>query len=570
MKKIILLVILGLSIISHKGISQDFLNLDFEYGVYKSQPRKWSIEGEGEMYDARLDSTIAKSGNKSLHITVKNSTTYAFLSLPGKLIAGKDVQVEGYILFKDAGSLKTMFAFRDPNGGKSNISPPVKGNNDEWEFISYKASFPDNYSSHRLLIALISSGTGDFWMDHVKIKINGQEYGNGSPDFREPTKMEIKNLDKIAIPIKPFVSDADTKDFTPLDNVIGNSIIVGLGENSHGSSTIYKLKLRMVKYLVEKKGFSIFALESPIVEADRINDYVLYGKGTLNDVIENLTYPSWQTREMIDIVQWIKSYNQKAQEKVEFRGFDMQDGMSAFKVIEDFARINDTALSGDLAELKKWCDEAINGTQQWNQVCQKSESISQYLALKDHSLYKGIDKDSFLKIQHYMEVFVQSLSYRYQPDKAKSRDEYMAQNIDWLVKNSGRRKIILSADNTHVTKANGKMGNFLKNWYAEKYMVFGFTYGSGSYSAYGPEKYYQVHPPYVGTYEYLFEKSKLKNFFLDLRTINDIPLLDTTSGFRSIGSRPQETTQFMEIDLKKHFDVVVYLENSTHTTPLAK
>ena len=290
MKKNILLAIFCLSLISNKGIAQVFLNLDFEYGVYKAQPRKWAIEGEGEMYDARLDSSIAESGNKSLYIALKNGAVYTFLSIPGKLIAGKSIQVEGYIKFKNSDSLDAMLAFRDPNGGKPNVSQPIKGNNNEWIFISHKASFPDNYSSDRLLIALVASGTGDFWFDNVKIKINGQEYGNGSPDFREPGKTEIMELNKMAIPIKSLAPDADLKDLVPLNKIIGNTNFVALGENSHGSSTIYKLKLRMVKYMVEKKGFSIFALEAPTVEADRINDYILNSTGTLNDMIKNLTY----------------------------------------------------------------------------------------------------------------------------------------------------------------------------------------------------------------------------------------------------------------------------------------
>jgi len=570
MKKSILLAISSLLLFSYKGIAQSFLNLDFEYGVYKAQPRKWAIEGEGEMYYARLDSTTAKSGNKSLYITLKNGEVYTFLSIPGNLIAGKSIQIEGYIKFKNADSLVSMLAFRDPNGGRPNVSQPIKGNNNEWILASHEASFPGNYSSDRLLIALVASGTGDFWIDNVKIKINGQEYGNGTPDFREPTNTEIMDLNKMAVPIKSLASDADLKDLVPLNKIIGNTNLVALGENSHGSSTIYKLKLRMIKYMVEKKGFSIFALESPAVEADRINDYVLHGKGTLNDVIKNLTYPSWQTQEMIDIIQWIRFYNQTAKKKVEFKGFDMQNGMSAFEAVEDFAKVNDTALLVNLVELKKWYDDATNGKQQWNQVYQKSETIYQYLASKNNSAYTGIEVHSLARIKHYMNIFVQSLSSQYKSEKTKSRDEYMAQNIDWLVKNYEGRKIILSADNTHVTKASGKMGSFLSNWYGEKYITVGFTYNNGSYSAYGPEKYYEVHPSYAGTYEYFFSKSNFKNFLLDIRAINDIPILNTTAGFRSIGSRPQETTQFTEINLKKHFDVIAYIENSIHTTPLTK
>jgi erythromycin esterase-like protein len=239
------------------------------------------------------------------------------------------------------------------------------------------------------------------------------------------------------------------------------------------------------------------------------------------------------------------------------------------EALNDFAKANDTVLSIDLIKLKQRYDDAMEGKQQWGQVHVKAETIFKYLDSKNFSEYSGAaEAYTQARLKHYLDIFVQGISSRDKSKKTKSRDEYMAQNIDWLVKNNEGRKIIISADNTHVTKASGKMGSFLKNWFADKYIVFGFTFNKGTYSAYGPEKYYEVHPSYVGTYEYLFSKCKFKNFLLDLRAINWIPILDTTAGFRSIGSRPQETTQFMEIILKNHFDVIAYIEKSTHTIPL--
>jgi erythromycin esterase len=554
--------------IPYLGIAQVFSNLDFEHGVYKAQPRKWAIEGEGENYSARLDSLNSKNGNKSLYVTLKNAQIFIFLSIPGPLVAGKDIHVEGHFKSASSDSLQAMLMFYNPNGGRPIASQPNDSKSNEWEIISHQASFPDNYSSDRLLIALMANGTGRFWFDDVKIKIGGQEYGDGNPDFREPTKKEIEALDKRIVPIKYLETNSATQDLIPLKNIIGNSTIVALGENSHGSSSIYKLKLRMIKYLVENEGFSIFALESPTVEADRINDYVSFGKGTIEEVIKDLVYPSWQTQEMVDIIQWMKSYNQSAKRKVEFRGFDMQNGLSALKAVEDFAKLNDPTLTANLIELDKLYNEATKDDQQWKAIVQKSDEINLYLTSKNDS---GADPKYFERIKHYMDIFLQSLSTKYKSEKAKTRDEYMAQNINWMMKHSGDDiKIILSADNTHITKASGKMGYFLREWYGDKYLTLGFTYNKGSYSAYGPEKHYEVHPSFVGTYEYYFSKSKFKNYLLDIRNISDIDILNQPAGFRSIGSRPQETTQFVDINLKNHFDIIVYIENSLHTDNLIK
>src|SRR5688500_15968004 len=79
-------------------LAQDFLNLGFEYNVYNGQPRKWVIEGEGEYYYGKIDSTTdAHEGKKSLNLELKNGEAYVFLSLPQSLVKGKTVSISGFL-----------------------------------------------------------------------------------------------------------------------------------------------------------------------------------------------------------------------------------------------------------------------------------------------------------------------------------------------------------------------------------------------------------------------------------------------------------------------------------------
>jgi Cu2+-exporting ATPase len=45
-------------------------------------------------------------------------------------------------------------------------------------------------------------------------------------------------------------------------------------------------------------------------------------------------------------------------------------------------------------------------------------------------------------------------------------------------------------------------------------------------------------------------------------------IIDTLNGKAKQGSEPQETTQFAEIYLRNHYDVIAYLDSSLHTTYL--
>jgi len=563
--KYLLLAIACFFTFCKESTAQTFANTDFEYGVYKSQPRKWSIEGEGENYSADLDSTISYQGKKSLHISLKNAQIFIFIAIPSHLIAGKTIEVNAFYKSSE-NSLNAMLLFNSPTDKKTVFSTKADPSNKDWQPLNNKASFPKTYPSDRLLLALTAQGNGEFWFDHVQITIDGKEYGNAAADFREPSAAEIKNLNNKLIPIKGLDVQSVASDIKPLSKIIKDNTILALGENSHGSSTIYKLKLKLIKYLVEQQKYTVFALEMPTVEADNINDYIQSGRGSKSDVIKNLTYPSWQTHEMVDIIEWIKAFNTSHEKKVAFRGFDMQNGDSALLAMKIFAQAHDHILLEKITELEQRYATQNKTQDDFGYIDHKAKEISIYLG---STSYAQVTAQRLEKIRHYASIFIQSAALIHDPSQSKSRDICMAENIDWIVKNSGpETKIIVSGDNTHISKASGKMGSVLSGIYNEKYLAVGFTYNTGSYSAYGAKKYYEVYPSYPGTYEYLFSKSRSKNFILDIRKNHGLQFLNHPSGFRSIGSRPQETTQFAEINITDHFDIVIYIEHSDHTTRL--
>ncbi|RFS17718.1 erythromycin esterase family protein [Emticicia sp. C21] len=557
MKKQILIIITSLLV--SNTYAQSFLNLDFEHETYKAQPRKWSIEGEGN-FSAEVVNTDKHSGQKSLHIHLKDAETYTFLSLPKEKIEGKKIQISGYIKLSNLDSLQVMLAFKDP-AGKPQVSQTKSMTLDNWNLISNEATYPTDYSSDRLLIALIVVGSGDVWFDDVSLKIDGKEFGNGKPDFAEPSQIALAIINTHCFPIKNIENDQIIDDLKPLRNVISNARIFALGENSHGSASLFKLKLKFVKYLVEKEGFTVFALESPVVEADKINDYVLKNTGTKTDVMKNLVYPSWQNADMLHIIEWLKAYNIKARRKVSFRGIDIQDGLPSLNALQQFAAQYDTLLVPKLKELALHYDTALKKND-WQSVLNEAFTLSAYLQQKSAADYTGINFSYLQSIKKYATVLVQNIHLK---SGVRDRDYYMAENIKWLVEQDKDVKIIVSADNTHVTKASGKMGNYLSKALGNDYLVVGTTFNSGTYSAYGDKEFYEVHPSFVGTYEYIFSKAKYKDFIVDLRNKDIRNILPTISGFRSIGSRPQETTQFAEITLTEHFDLIAYLEKSAHT-----
>lgn len=66
-----------------------------------------------------------------------------------------------------------------------------------------------------------------------------------------------------AVPILTISPDStDFDDLSSIDNSIGNAKIVMFGEQDHGDAATFLAKTRLLKYLHEKKGFNVLALES--------------------------------------------------------------------------------------------------------------------------------------------------------------------------------------------------------------------------------------------------------------------------------------------------------------------
>jgi protein-L-isoaspartate(D-aspartate) O-methyltransferase len=65
----------------------------------------------------------------------------------------------------------------------------------------------------------------------------------------------------IDVACEPFTS-VDAVDLSPLMARIGSARVVLIGESTHGTSEFYRLRARITRALVERKGFSVVALEA--------------------------------------------------------------------------------------------------------------------------------------------------------------------------------------------------------------------------------------------------------------------------------------------------------------------
>jgi erythromycin esterase len=94
--------------------------------------------------------------------------------------------------------------------------------------------------------------------------------------------------------------------------VVGSTEVVGLGEATHGSRGFFRMKHRVLRHLVEEKGFRSFSLELPWSSGVRLNEYVLHGKGDLKDIAREEfqgAYRIWNNQDYLGLVAWMRAFN---------------------------------------------------------------------------------------------------------------------------------------------------------------------------------------------------------------------------------------------------------------------
>ena len=157
----------------------------------------------------------------------------------------------------------------------------------------------------------------------------------------DPQREELDWLRANAIPLETCEAGHGFTDLEPLAALVGDARIVSLGECTHGTREVFQMKHRLVEYLASRRGFTIFSIEANMPEAYRLNEYVLEGKGDPKQLIAGMYFWTWNTEEVLAMVEWMREFNRSGKGRIEFTGFDMQTPDVAMDVVLDFLETAD-------------------------------------------------------------------------------------------------------------------------------------------------------------------------------------------------------------------------------------
>ncbi len=564
------------------ALNNKYLNLGFEDFTPNGTPKFWMAGGQG--YKGVVDKEVVFEGEASLRLE-KTGTVQGFgvatSMFPLDEARGKRVRFSGYIKTEEVadgyaglwwrvdGPGRKMLAF-DNMAGRG-----VTGTTDWQEYV---IELDVAVEVININFGAILPGSGKAWFDELRIELDGEPYLQTRPEPAVPKRADLSWIRNQAVPIATVDPAQAHDDLSPLKDMIGDRRIVALGEGTHGTSEFFRMKHRIVRFLVEEMGFTVFAIEANMPEARAVNRYVLNGEGDAREALAGLYFWTWNTQEVLDMIEWMRTYNSSGAGRVEFLGFDMQFPEVAMENVTEFARKADPKYLPELEELYAQVRDIWKASRIQRDRSQIDFNTWHAAALAVYEHLKE-NEPAYAEDEGTMEAawVVQDANVVVQAAEAgmrgkRGRDESMAENLAWILDHhpAGTR-IVTWAHNGHVGKGSrfyASMGHFLDKRYGDEHLVFGFAFHEGEYTAIGDKglNVYSTTASEPGSVEWFLKESGMSNFFLDLRKASSHEKgsgwLLKEMDFRSIGAMAIEYA-FAARKVREDFDILVYFDKTT-------
>jgi erythromycin esterase len=563
-------------------------NGGFEVLKAKNVFRYWetyAIKGE---YTFHLDSRIRRSGRYAMRLEGQRAVRTAnpqqeggffHVELPAEWLAGKKkATLTAWVRTSGPRTLAGIWFNQFDGPGTpamhASFTDTLKTSRG-WQRLTLELTFVPGAGKTYFGGSL--NGPGQGWFDDFTLVIDGQPVQDLATPARPPSSREIAWINQSAVPLLGTDLQSDTRDLDALSEWMGDARVVAVGEPTHGTGEVFRLRLRMFQYLVEKKGFNTLMLEDGLAEAGLLNQYVLTGSDSALRLLKGDFFAIWKTEEMLNLVEWMRQYNREHGPKLQFRGMDMQSDRQTQHIVS-FARQYDRHLLGytdSLARLTARLAQKIDKAARplvRDSLSGLAHRLKNYVDEQQGAYRNRVPPDSVNWLLLNAAVLAQHYPGRGREITFEYRDSCMAANIISYCRQYPEARLLVWAHNSHISRAKGGVGDWLNQHFGRQYYPVAFATANGTYTARadGPSRDWNAYPlaePYVGTAEYYLQSARLANYLLPIqgpRLPPEAAWTGTEQEFRSIGFINQ-TDQFDQVNLRKEFEAVIFMRQTTHS-----
>jgi protein-L-isoaspartate(D-aspartate) O-methyltransferase len=334
----------------------------------------------------------------------------------------------------------------------------------------------------------------------------------------------------------------------PLLQRVGEARVVLLGEASHGTSEFYRMRERISRELIEKKGFSFVAIEGDWPDAARIDHYARHFEYSPKEWTAFARFPTWMWRneEVRGFVDWLRHRNHDLplHKRTAFYGLDIYSLYTSINEVLRYLEKVDPE-TARIARQRYGCltpwqnDPATYGEAMLSggfETCEKDVVAMLKDILIKQNVYMAEGGEKYLDAVHNARLIASAEQYyriMYYGSRASwnLRDTHMFGTLKALLDHHGRdAKAIVWAHNSHIGNAAAtemsargetNIGELCRNHFGADVYAIGFGTDSGSVAAAshwdGPMEVKAVRPSHVSSYERQCHESGRLRFMLPLR-----------------------------------------------------
>lgn len=277
-------------------------------------------------------------------------------------------------------------------------------------------------------------------------------------------------------------------DLEGLREIVGDARVVAIGEGAHFVEEFSLARQRVLRFLAERCGFTVFAMEFGFSEAFPLDRW-LQGEGDDGDLAKvSRAAAEWGAA---DLMNWLRHHNRTSAHPVRFAGIDVPEAGGALRpalepvadylrnVDPDALRLVDTVLEVSDRFLKG-CGSGAAAGPAWAglQPAEQNELTATLARLllrlrAAEPLYVSRSSQSRFDIAQRRVEAACHTDYMFQAMNAllsgrglaadlSVREIYMAESVRWHLEHAAPgTRIVLAAHNSHIHKTELELGGGL-------------------------------------------------------------------------------------------------------------
>jgi erythromycin esterase len=418
-----------------------------------------------------------------------------------------------------------------------------------------------------------------------------------------------------ALTLSTLDPSAPLDDLESLARLIPDDVwILAIGESVHAAHEFYRLRHRLMRFLVERMNFTALAWESGFPEGFLINDYV-HGRRSdrMRVLIDGMTMHMGRCQEMADIVDWLRERNESDAPPVDFYGLDLPGSSAAlrpvFDILAPYIEKVDPGFNPRLKRLRELvaafaADPAEDPTKltlvgtavvhqysalpatDRNELTALLADLSARSSALQRSYIERSDPETYdrmrqlLRVAAQLDLQLRAVAIFMAGDpaacEANIRDTTMVDTAEWIL---GRHeRLIVLAHNGHIQRTPistvpgfapvDTLGVHLAGRFGDRYLPIGTTCGGGELivprttvvdGKHETDLVIRDLPPAdADVVDSVLDSSVSGTALVDLRTLDakDAARIDTAHRMRVLD-------QFIDIDVRRAFDMLIHVPRIT-------